>query len=94
MNPFALTGKRALVTGGTRGIGAAVARLLARCGADVCVGYRTRHDEANAMRIELSKLGVRGASCASDLGTAAGAQALVDHSVKEFGGLEIGRAHV
>ena len=30
-----------------------------------------------------------GASCASDLGTAAGAQALVDHSVKEFGGLDI-----
>ena len=89
MNPFALTGKRALVTGGTRGIGAAVARLLARCGADVCVGYRSRHDEANAMRIELSKLGVRGASCASDLGTAAGAQALVDHAVKEFGGLDI-----
>lgn len=89
MSPFSLTGKRALVTGGTRGIGAAVARLLAKCGASVCVGYRTRHDEANAMRIELSKLGVRGASFASDLGSASGAQPLVDHAVKEFGGLDI-----
>jgi 3-oxoacyl-[acyl-carrier protein] reductase len=89
MNPFTLAGKRALVTGGTRGIGAACARLLAKVGADVCVGYRSRHNEANAMRIEISKLGVKGASLAADLGTSAGANALVDHTVKELGGLDI-----
>jgi len=87
--PFSLHGHRALVTGGTRGIGAAVARLLARCGADVCVGYRARHDEANAMRIELSRHGVKGASFAGDVGTVAGAEALVAHAVRELGGLDI-----
>jgi 3-oxoacyl-[acyl-carrier protein] reductase len=89
MNPYSLAGKKALVTGGTRGIGAACARLLARIGADVCVGYRSRHDEANAMRIELSKLGVKGASLSADLGSSGGANALVDHTVKELGGLDI-----
>ena len=44
--PFTLQSKRALVTGGTRGIGGAVSRLLARLGADVCVGYRARHEDA------------------------------------------------
>ncbi|MEA3246303.1 MAG: SDR family oxidoreductase [Gemmatimonadota bacterium] len=86
---FSLSGKRAVVTGGTRGIGAAVARLLARAGADVCVGYRSRHAEAAAMRDELTALGVTGASLAADIGTAAGANALVDHAAKELGGLEI-----
>jgi 3-oxoacyl-[acyl-carrier protein] reductase len=89
MNPFSLQGKKALVTGGTRGIGAACAVLLARAGADVCVGYKNRHEEANAMRIELSKLGVKGASLSADLGTAAGANALVSHTVKELGGIDI-----
>ncbi|HSA56730.1 MAG TPA: SDR family NAD(P)-dependent oxidoreductase, partial [Gemmatimonadaceae bacterium] len=37
-----LRGKRAVVTGGSRGIGAATARLLARCGADVAISYRRR----------------------------------------------------
>ncbi len=88
-DPFSLRGKRALVTGGTRGIGAAVARLLARVGADVCVGYRSRHHEAAAIRDELTALGVKGASLAADIGSASGAQALVDHTVGELGGLDI-----
>ena len=41
-----LTGRRALVTGGSRGIGAATALLLAECGADVAIAYRSRHDDA------------------------------------------------
>ncbi|MCX5755787.1 MAG: SDR family oxidoreductase [Gemmatimonadetes bacterium] len=89
MNPFSLQGKRALVTGGTRGIGAACSRLLARAGADVCVGYRSRHNEAAVMRAELTALGVKGASLAADIGSSAGAQALVDHAVRELGGLDI-----
>jgi 3-oxoacyl-[acyl-carrier protein] reductase len=89
MNPFSLAGKKALVTGGTRGIGAACAILLARAGADVCVGYRSRHEEAAKLRDELNALGVKGASLAADLGTAAGANALVDHTVKELGGIDI-----
>lgn len=89
MNPFSLQGKRALVTGGTRGIGAACAVLLAKAGANVCVGYRNRHEDAAKVREELKGLGVRGASLSADLGTATGANALVDHIVNELGGIDI-----
>ena len=64
-----MTKRTALVTGGTRGIGAATSRLLAQAGADVCVGYRSRHNEAAAMRDELAALGVKHASLAADIGS-------------------------
>ena len=48
-----LEGKTALVTGGSRGIGAAVARELARAGATVVVGYRSGGDEAEAIASEI-----------------------------------------
>ena len=48
-----LEGKRALVTGGSRGIGAAVARELARAGAKVVVGYRSGGEEAEAIASEI-----------------------------------------
>ena len=86
---FTLNGKRAVVTGGSRGIGAAVSRLLAECGADVCVGYRSRSGEAEAMVSELRAMGVRATSFGADLGDAAGADGLVAHCVSELGGVEI-----
>jgi 3-oxoacyl-[acyl-carrier protein] reductase len=49
-----LEGKTALVTGGSRGIGAAVARELARAGASVVVGYRSGADEAEAIAAEIA----------------------------------------
>ena len=49
-----LEGKTALVTGGSRGIGAAVARELARAGATVVVGYRSGGDEAEAIASEIA----------------------------------------
>ena len=89
MNPFSLNGRKALVTGGTRGIGAAVARLLAQVGATVCVGYRSRAAEAEAMVAELTRSGVRATSHAADIGTPAGAESLVAHAAKTLGGLDI-----
>jgi 3-oxoacyl-[acyl-carrier protein] reductase len=86
---FSLRGKRAVVTGGTRGIGAAVARLLAECGADVCVGYRNRAADADAMVAELTGMGVRAVSRAADLGEAAGADSLIGACVTAFGGVDI-----
>lgn len=86
---FSLKGKRAVVTGGSRGIGAAVSRLLAECGADVCVGYRSRGAEAEAMVAELRSLGVRATAHGADLGDASGADGLVARCVRELGGIDI-----
>ena len=84
-----LRGRRALVTGGSRGIGAATARLLARAGADVMIGYRSRTADADSVVAELRALGVRAASHAADISTRAGADLLVDATVRELGGVDL-----
>lgn len=86
---FSLKGKRAVVTGGSRGIGGACSELLAECGADVCVGYRSRSAEAEAMVAALSAKGVRAIAHAADLGDAAGADSLIAAAVAAFGGVDI-----
>ncbi len=75
-----LAGKRAFVTGGGRGIGRATATMLARAGAKVAVGYRSRKPAADP-RIAAA---VRG-----DLGTATGAKKAVAEALRALGGLEI-----
>ena len=72
-----LAGKRAFVTGGSRGIGRATALLLARAGAKVAVGYRTRKPVAESHFIAA----VRG-----DLGTATGARKAVAEALRALGG--------
>lgn len=84
-----LKGRRALVTGASRGIGAATARLLAAAGADVMVGYRKREREAMTVAAELRSMSVTAATCAADIATAEGAEALVRAAVSELGGLDI-----
>ena len=84
-----LKGRRALVTGGSRGIGAATARLLARAGADVMIGYRSRSTDADAVVATLRASGVRAASHAADISTRGGADALVAATVRELGGVDI-----
>jgi 3-oxoacyl-[acyl-carrier protein] reductase len=84
-----LTGRIALVTGGSRGIGGATARLLADCGADVAIGYRARHADAEAMVKELRARGVRATAHAADLSTPEGAESLVAHTLKELGALDL-----
>jgi 3-oxoacyl-[acyl-carrier protein] reductase len=86
---FSLEGRRAVVTGGSRGIGAAVSRLLAECGADVCIGYRSRSADAEALVPELTASGVRATSHAGDLGDPEGADGLVRACVTAFGGIDI-----
>jgi 3-oxoacyl-[acyl-carrier protein] reductase len=83
-----LRGKRALVTGGSRGIGAATARLLARGGASVMIGYRSRADDAGRLVAELTAKGAVAAAHAADISTRAGAEALVAAAVDELGGLD------
>ena len=84
-----LRGKRALVTGGSRGIGAATARLLARAGANVVIGYRSRTADAEAVVAELRADGVTAAAHASDLATRDGAESLVLETVRQLGGLDL-----
>jgi 3-oxoacyl-[acyl-carrier protein] reductase len=84
-----LAGRRALVTGGSRGIGAATALLLARCGADVVVGYRSRENDAARVVEAIRAGGRRGSACAADIATAAGARSLVEHALDHLGGLDI-----
>jgi 3-oxoacyl-[acyl-carrier protein] reductase len=86
---FSLEGKRAVVTGGSRGIGAAVSRLLADFGVDVCVGYHSRSADAEAMAAELKGRGVRAIAVASDLGDSAGADALFAAATSAFGGVDL-----
>lgn len=86
---FTLSGKRALITGGSRGIGAAVARRLAEAGADVCIGYHSRSADADRVAAACAALGVKATSHASDISTPEGADSLVAHTVKTLGGLDI-----
>jgi 3-oxoacyl-[acyl-carrier protein] reductase len=84
-----LKGRRALVTGGSRGIGAAAARLLARAGADVAIGYRSRQADADVLVKELRGMGVKAAAHASDISTRAGAESLVNAAVAALGGVDL-----
>ena len=84
-----LSGKRALITGGSRGIGAATAALLSECGADIVIGYRSRAADAQRVVAAARRHSVRAAACASDIATAAGADTLVAFALEELGGLDL-----
>lgn len=86
---ISLRGKRALVTGGSRGIGASTALLLAECGADVGIGYRSRDTEAAEVVRQVAARGVRAFAHAADIATREGADALFDRATREFGGLDL-----
>jgi 3-oxoacyl-[acyl-carrier protein] reductase len=83
-----LTGRTALVSGGSRGIGAACCRLLARAGCAVVVNYRTRADAAIRVCEEVTAEGGRAIPFAADIANPHQVNAMVGRTVEEFGGLD------
>ena len=86
---ISLRSKRALVTGGSRGIGAATALLLAESGADVGIGYRSREADAAEVVRRIADRGVRGFAQAADIATLDGTTALFERAQREFGGVDL-----
>ena len=86
---LALQNKRALVTGGSRGIGAAIVKRLAREGADVALTYVSKPDQANETAKAAQAFGVRALAIQADSADAAAVAAAVERTVAELGGIDI-----
>lgn len=84
-----LSGKRAVVTGGSRGVGRACALMLAQAGADVGISYRSRQADADAVVADIERMGRKGWAHAGDLKHAADADALFGRAKQEFGEIDI-----
>lgn len=87
--PKRLAGKKALVTGGSRGIGAAIALRLAQEGADVVLTYERSAEKAEGVAKEISALGRKGVALQADSGDAKAIADVVDAAANELGGLDI-----
>ena len=84
-----LGGRTALVTGGSRGIGKAIALRLAGQGADVAFSYRGNESAAKATVGEIEALGRRGLAVQADVSDAAAADGLVKAVLEAFGKVDI-----
>lgn len=84
-----LTGKVALVTGGSRSIGAAVAKRLAKDGAAVAITYHGSPEKAAGVVAEIEAKGGRAVAIKADAGDAAAVRAAVTETVKAFGGIDV-----
>ena len=79
----------AVVTGGSRGIGRATARLLGRRGAAVCVNYAVNADAAEALVAEITTTGGRAIAVTADVADSAAVEAMVAYTEAELGPVTI-----
>jgi len=86
---ISLAGKAVLVTGGSRGIGAATVKLFAQAGADVVFNYHRNREAATQVEQEARKHGTRVESLKADLGKMADAKKLVEFTHERLGRLDI-----
>ncbi|MBN1344829.1 MAG: glucose 1-dehydrogenase [Phycisphaerae bacterium] len=89
MKRFDLTGKVALITGGSRGIGAAISLALAEAGADIAVLFRSRRPEAERIRHLSADMGRRCELIQYDLADLDGLESVVDDVVQRLGHLDV-----
>ena len=80
-----LEGKKAIVTGGSRGIGRAIALMYAKEGADVLVNYHSNDAAAKDTVAQIEALGRKGVAVAADVADYKSAQNMVDECVKKLG---------
>lgn len=84
-----LNGKRALVTGGSRGIGAAIARALAENGADVAFTYQNSAEKAEALARSIGETGRRAVAIQADSADPDAITRAVNETVSALGGVDI-----
>jgi 3-oxoacyl-[acyl-carrier protein] reductase len=84
-----LEGRVALVTGGSRGIGRAICKVLAEEGASVAVNYRSGQAAAEEVVAEIEALGRKAVALAGDVSDYASAEAVVAQTVEQLGGMHI-----
>jgi NAD(P)-dependent dehydrogenase (short-subunit alcohol dehydrogenase family) len=82
-----LSGKAALVTGGSRGIGRACCYALARAGAKVCVNYVLERPSAELVAQRIEEAGGHAFALGADVADRSQADMLVDETVDRYGGL-------
>lgn len=85
----ALSGKSALVTGSSRGIGADTIRYFAAAGANVVINFRNKAPRAQKLAAEVTELGVEAISVGADLTSAEDREALFAAAKDAFGGLDV-----
>jgi 3-oxoacyl-[acyl-carrier protein] reductase len=84
-----LSGRSAVVTGGSRGIGRAIALRLAEQGADVCVSYRSGREAAERVVADIESRGRRALAVQADAADQASASALIEAALAAFGRIDI-----
>ena len=89
MSARRLSGKRALVTGSSRGIGRGIAVRLAQEGADVAINYVGSRETAEAALADVEGAGVRGVALQADVSVTTAVTRMIDGAVEALGGLDI-----